>query len=524
MPRLFIDQRKVEVPAGATILDAARKLGLDIPTLCFRDGHKPLASCRICLVKVKGVDRLASSCATLAEEGMQVESETEELRRIRRTGLELLLGDHAGDCLAPCQRACPVHMDIPLMLRQIAAGQFAEALATIKRDMALPAVLGRVCTKPCERACRRRQVDAPAAICLLKTFVADRDLAFETPHQPPCKPDNGKTVAIVGAGPTGLTAAYHLLQQGYACTLLDQRPEPGGRLRYEIAEAKLPRTVLDAEIAVIERMGARFDPGTAVGVQPSLADLGSRFDAVLVAAGKLDQARAERLGVPAEKGRVQADTTTHQTALPGVFVAGGALRPGNLVVRSMADGRAAAACIDRYLSGRAVIGPSVSFEFRSGRLTAEEIGQLAAGADPRERVVPCGPLTEEQARGEALRCLHCDCGKQADCKLRHYAQTYGAKAARYRGDRRTFERHLQHAEATYEPGKCIRCGLCVQIATDAGEPLGLTFIGRGFDLRVGVPFNHSIAEGLQHTARQCVQACPTGALASSFGSGFRGKP
>src|ERR1051325_2186995 len=98
MPRLTIDNRSVDVPPGGTVLDAARVLGIDIPTLCHLDGYEPSTSCMLCLVKVKGRNRLVPSCATVAEEGMEVESETPQVRQVRRTGLELLLSDHLGDC------------------------------------------------------------------------------------------------------------------------------------------------------------------------------------------------------------------------------------------------------------------------------------------------------------------------------------------------------------------------------------------------------------------------------------------
>ena len=155
MPKLKIDHREVEVPPGATVLDAARALGIDIPTLCFRDGCEAATSCLVCLVKIAEHRRLVPACATAAAEGMEVESETAEVRQFRRSALELLLSDHLGDCLAPCWFTCPAHMDIPQMLRQVAAGQLHEAIATVKRDIALPAVLGRICPAPCEKSCRR---------------------------------------------------------------------------------------------------------------------------------------------------------------------------------------------------------------------------------------------------------------------------------------------------------------------------------------------------------------------------------
>ena len=140
----------------------------------------------------------------------------------------------------------------------------------------------------------------------------------------------------------------------------------------------------------------------------------------------------------------------------------------------------------------------------------------AAGASKTARVVLSQDddgFTDEQARQEAARCLHCDCRKAQSCKLRQYARDYGARPRRYKSERRSFVQHRQHSQVIYEPGKCIDCGLCVQIAAEAGERLGLAFVGRGFDVRIAVPFGGSIGEGLERSAAQCVAACPTGALA-----------
>ena len=233
MPRVTIDRRAVEVSEGVTLLDAARKLGIDVPTLCYVEGYEASTSCLVCMVKVRGTGRLVPACGTKAEEGMEIESETDEVRQARRTALELLLSDHVGDCLAPCHFTCPAHMDIPVMLRQISAENLRDAIATVKETIALPAVLGRICPKPCEKGCRRHAADGAVAVCQLKRFAADADLASEQPYRPECRPATGKRVAVVGAGPTGLSAAYYLRRQGHAVTIFDDQPEPGGRLRRE---------------------------------------------------------------------------------------------------------------------------------------------------------------------------------------------------------------------------------------------------------------------------------------------------
>jgi NADPH-dependent glutamate synthase beta subunit-like oxidoreductase len=292
MPKLTIDNKEVEVPAGWTILQAAGKLGITIPTLCHLQGEKPLTSCFVCLVRVG--NKLVPSCATPVQDGMAVQSECPDVLSARRTALELLLSDHVGDCVAPCHSICPARMNIPLMIRQIAAGNLDQAIETVKRDIPLPAVLGRICPAPCERGCRRAERDQPLAIMLLKRFVADSDLASASPYMPPKAPQSTKRVAIVGAGPTGLSAAYYLLAGGHECVVFDDHDLAGGGLRYGVDEkdpaaaslrARLPQAVLDAEIGVISRMGAQFRFKTRIGQDMSFGDLREQFDAVVIAVG-----------------------------------------------------------------------------------------------------------------------------------------------------------------------------------------------------------------------------------------------
>lgn len=516
MPTLTIDGREVQVAPGATILEAARKLGIDIPTLCFLEGHPPLASCLVCVVRILGAGRLVPSCGTLAEEGMQIESETEPIHQVRRSALELLLSDHLGDCLAPCHLACPAKMNIPQMLRQIAAEDWRGAIVTVQRDIALPAVLGRICPAPCEKACRRRPADGPVAICLLKRFVADTDVASGDRYLPPLKPASGKRVAIIGAGPTGWSAAYYLLQQGHPCTIVDENQHPGGRLRLQTSEDELPPAVLRADLEPVIRLGVELTMGARIAGKEAFDDLRNRFDAVLIACGAGAKEQAEPWGLRLAQRGIQVNKDTYETSLAGVFAAGGAIRGKALVVRSVADGKEAAVAIDQYLSGLPVTGPRRPFNVRIGRLEPDELRQYLAGASPAPRQDPAGGsaagFTRQEAIEQSARCMHCDCRGLETCKLRQYSDLYGADARRYHDQRRPFQQDRQHARVIYEPGKCIRCGLCIQIAAEAGEPLGLTFVGRGFDVRVGVPLDGSLREALQNAAAQCVAACPTAAL------------
>ncbi|MHC4616909.1 MAG: FAD-dependent oxidoreductase [Planctomycetota bacterium] len=516
MPRLFINNREVEVESSSTVLDAAANLDIEIPTMCFLKGHKPLTSCMICVVKVSGLDKLVPACGTIAEEGMRVDTACQEVRDARKAALELLLSEHVGDCMGPCHVTCPAGMNIPLMIRQIAAGELRDAIMTVKKDIALPAVLGRICPAPCERGCRRDQVDAAVSICLLKRYAADVDLESSDPYSPVCRPGQNKRVAIVGAGPAGLAAAYYLLQQGYGCTVFDEHEKPGGMLRYGVPDEELPRDVLDAEIGVIERLGMEFRAQTRIGTGRSIEDLRKDFDAVFVAVGRLKGGDYEWLRLETKEDSVVIKSKTYETSLSGVFAGGDAVRKRRLTVRAVADGREAAVAIAQFLSGKEVTGAAKVFNTHIGRLRDGEMERFLACAGKSARVLPTGTdggFTDEQARKEAGRCLHCDCRKPKTCKLRAYSHAYEARPRRYKSELPLFVQQLQHPDIIYEPGKCIRCGLCIQIAAQAKESLGLTFIGRGFDVQVAVPFDHTIAEGLKQTAGRCAETCPTGALA-----------
>jgi NADPH-dependent glutamate synthase beta subunit-like oxidoreductase len=521
MPKAFIDNREIEVDSGGTILDAAAKLGVEIPTICFLKGQKPLTSCMVCVVKASGFDRLVPACATIVEEGMRVETDCEEVRQARKASLELLLSEHVGDCMGPCQVTCPAGMNIPLMIRQIATGQLREAIATVKKDIALPAVLGRICPAPCERACRRAQSDAAVSICLLKRYVADVDVESAEPHSPVCRRNTNKCVAIVGAGPAGLAAAYYLLQDGYRCTIFDEHEKPGGMLRYGVPREDLPLDVLEAEITLIKKLGLDFKPQTKIGTALPFKDLRKDFDAMFVATGVPKAGDTKWLDLETKDNTVVINPRTYETSSSGVFAGGDVVRKRRLTVRAAADGKEAAVAIGQYLSGDEVTGPERAFNTRIGKLRNGEIERFIACASQAPRVSPSQEnrgFDGGEAREEAARCLHCDCRKAESCKLRQYAQEYNARPRRYKSELPLFSQQLQHPDVIYEPGKCIRCGLCIQIAAQAKETLGLTFIGRGFDVQVAVPFDHSIAEGLKKTAGECVTSCPTGALA------FKEKP
>jgi len=165
--------------------------------------------------------------------------------------------------LVPCKYACPAGIDVPRYIELIARGKFAEALAVIREKVPFPAVLGRVCGHPCEEACRRGRVNEPIAIRALKRFAAAHDNGLWKQNSRVASP-TGKRVAVVGAGPAGLTAAYYLAKLGHSVTVFEALPEPGGMMRVGIPEYRLPREVLRYEIAEIESIGVEIETNTSV--------------------------------------------------------------------------------------------------------------------------------------------------------------------------------------------------------------------------------------------------------------------
>ncbi|MFU8795871.1 MAG: formate dehydrogenase subunit alpha [Dehalococcoidia bacterium] len=350
---LSIDGSDVRAVRGDTVLQAARRAGVYIPSLCHYPGLRPLPqvmpdqACQLCVVEADG--DIVLSCNTPVTEGMTVRTKTAELQELRQKHTLALLTRQPSDvcidardcelrrvieyvgiddipvhvprslsvlednpffvrdssfcilchrCIRvceeirgngviepayPCYRACPAGIDIPRYIRLIGRGRPSAALAVIREKVPFPATLGRVCAAPCQEKCKRGlDVDEALHIRVLKRFAADNgDDSWK--KQAKSLPSSGKSVAVVGAGPAGLTCAYYLARLGHRATVFEALPEAGGMMRVGIPEYRLPRGVLRDEIKEIELVGAEIRLNTRVESLDMLFEQG--YQAVFLAIG-----------------------------------------------------------------------------------------------------------------------------------------------------------------------------------------------------------------------------------------------
>lgn len=391
---------------GQTILEICRDNGIDIPTLCYHEQLEPYGSCFLCTVEIEGARKKYSlACGTRAADGMKVITDSESIWKQRKMALELLLSNHYADCAGPCFNTCPSNVDVQGYIAAIAEGNYTEAIKIIKRDNPLPAVCGRVCTRPCEDECRRNLVDSKVGIDFLKRYASDKDIASQFTYTPETKDKNGKRVAIVGAGPSGLSAAYYLALEGYDIDIYEQYDKAGGMLRYGIPEYRLPDDVLDVEIKQITDLGPKIIYNKKLGTDFSLDSLKDEgYDAIYVALGAHE---CQFMGIKGEdaNGALGGIEFLHEAAAKNapdigkdVIVVGG----GNTAID--------AARISRRL------GAKVTMVYR--RTVKEMPAHEAEIEDAQEEGIkieflsnPVEVITDSNDKVKALKCIRMELGE-----------------------------------------------------------------------------------------------------------------
>jgi len=284
---IILNGNIVEGSRGETILELAKRNGIEIPTLCNDPRLEPFTSCFVCVVEIEGMKGLQPSCSTRLYEGMKITTDNEKIHKARKTALDLLVSNHYADCIGPCKQTCPAGVDVQGYISLIEKGKCHDAVALIKETNPLPAICGRVCVRPCEVACRRNLLDEGAAVGIdyLKRFASDIDIDSPDKWRPEIKPASGKKVAVIGAGPAGLSCGFFLQKEGHQVDIFEASPRAGGWLRYGIPEYRLPNDLLQKEVDNITEMGVNIFYNKKFGHDISYKDIKNQYDAMILTIG-----------------------------------------------------------------------------------------------------------------------------------------------------------------------------------------------------------------------------------------------
>ncbi|HEY7419977.1 MAG TPA: FAD-dependent oxidoreductase, partial [Ktedonobacteraceae bacterium] len=307
------------------------------------------------------------------------------------------LGERAEDLRAPCQAACPVGTNAGLYVSLVAQGRYDEALQVASEPNPFPAICGRVCTAPCEDVCRRGEIDAPIAIRDIKRFAMDHGTPSKRRITPP-RQHYEERVAIVGAGPTGLSAAYYLARRGYRVSVFDAMPVAGGMMSIGIPDYRLPRVELTRDIEAICELGVEIHLNTAIGRDISLDELQEQFQAVLLAVGAQ---RSQRLNIPGELLWAEVIPAT-------TFLKAFNLNPQTTLAGTVAVVGGGSTAMDAARSALRAGASKVTILYRRTRkempAQAEEVrAALEEGIELQELVAPIH-LQGSEGKLQAVRC------------------------------------------------------------------------------------------------------------------------
>lgn len=363
-----------------------------------------------------------------------------------------------------CNAACPVHLDVRDMLGRIRAGDWSGGLAVFARFVPFPSIIGRICDRPCEAACKRAEAGDAIRINALERAVVEGG----GPRKPPTvqKTSRRKRVAVVGAGLSGLTAAFDLAVKGHGVVVFEAQARAFDRL-YAYGETKLPSPEIAADLAVLMQLGVEMRCGVRIGApgQPDLAALAAEFDGVYLGCG---DASLPDAALPLDRdatGRPAIDLLTYATSHPKIFAGGSLRRPGAAYspIASLQDGHYAALSLDRLFQGA-----SLSANRENQGAFATRLHTETAGFAPLPAVEPVCPqagYTRDEAMAEADRCFPCHCMECVKvCEFLAKHKSYPKRYVReiYNNDSIVLGNHKSNRMAN----SCSLCGLCEEVCPE----------------------------------------------------------
>lgn len=355
------------------------------------------------------------------------------------------------DCAPFCTAACPLHVDVRALLARIRQDDFSGALQILHAAVPFPGIVSRLCCQPCRSVCRRSELGGAIAVADLEQACVE----FGTNTEPPAgfRSQQNMRIAVVGAGLAGLTAALFLRKKGFAVTVFEKQNTIGGAMCQFIPE-KLDQALVDHEIGAVFRAGVELCCSQTIGETISWAAFRLQYDAILLATGQETQ---ELPWAPSE-----VDSQTFALTEPGIFAAGGILRPERpyTAIHSMAEARRASISIDRYLhrvslvAGRNAEGPYTSC-----------LQTNLAGIPPQketERTEKNGRFTRTEAVAEAGRCLQCQCLECVkNCTYLAHFKRYPRKYVREIYNNLSIVMGMRKANQLIN--SCSLCGLCKEV-------------------------------------------------------------
>ncbi len=320
---------------------------------------------------------------------------------------------------------------------------------------------------------------------------------------PPENSQKKHSIAVIGSGCAGLAVADILSKHNCRCAVFEAGDKPGREIAALLAPEKTG--MLENELLRLGAAGIEFRNSTQINPKEIAGWMLKEFDAVLLCVGSESMNTFSSLLKHDENGAF-TKLQSFMTSIEGVFAAEDmAIQASG--IQAIADGVELAHAVVAWLErGRHFI-PENRYDHRFGEVYPEDMQQFLVGTNNIKTAV----TDNAGAALEAARCLHCDCRKYENCRLRKYASEYMTQQIRIPAQRRMFKR-LNAGDIIYESGKCIRCGICVKIGEAKGKAVGPIFNGRGYEVELSAPLGHSMAEALEEIGQECAAACPTGAL------------